>query len=97
MGSRWLTQLQSSQLSSSIQTKIKETIKRNTDLDVKQVNINVKNIDNDKDKRENSVSKIKLENVKTNEQPKEEIKKEPVNEKKTEVTEVKEKEEVVNN
>lgn len=84
------------QLSSSIQTKIKETIKRNTDLDVKQVNINVKNIDNDKTKKENSVSKIKLENVKTNEQPKEEIKKESVNEKKQEVAEVKEKEEVNN-
>lgn len=84
------------QLSSSIQTKIKETIKRNTDLDVRQVNINVKNIDSDKTKKENSVSKIKLENVKTNELPKEETKKEPENEKKQEVTEVKEKEEVNN-
>ncbi len=32
------------ELSSEIQTKIKETVKRNTDLDVNQININVKNI-----------------------------------------------------
>ena len=56
------------QLSAGIQNKIKETVKRNTDLDVKQVNINVKNIENEKNKkespkRENSVAKIKMENV----------------------------------
>jgi len=56
------------QLSAGIQNKIKETVKRNTDLDVKQVNINVKNIENEKNKkesnkRENSIAKINLENV----------------------------------
>lgn len=57
------------QLSSSIQNKIKETVKRNTDLEVKQVNINVKNIENDKNKKEtikqeNSINKINMENIK---------------------------------
>lgn len=33
------------ELSSEIQTKIKETVKRSTDLDVNQININVKNIE----------------------------------------------------
>lgn len=55
-------------LSAGIQNKIKETVKRNTDLDVKQVNINVKNIENEKskkesNKRENSIAKINMENV----------------------------------
>lgn len=59
------------ELSSNIQTKIKETVKRNTDLDVNQININVKNIENDKSdnavvKAQNSVAKIKLENVQVN-------------------------------
>ena len=59
------------ELSSNIQTKIKETVKRNTDLDVNQININVKNIENDKSdgtviKTQNSVSKIKLDNVQIN-------------------------------
>ena len=56
------------QLSAGIQNKIKETVKRNTDLDVKQVNINVKNIENEKNKKEmpkkeNSVARINMENV----------------------------------
>lgn len=59
------------ELSSNIQTKIKETVKRNTDLDVNQININVKNIENNKSentvvKAQNSVAKIKLENVQVN-------------------------------
>ena len=59
------------QLSAGIQNKIKETVKRNTDLDVKQVNINVKNIENDKNKKEttkrdNSVAKINMENIQFN-------------------------------
>lgn len=52
------------QLSSSIQNKIKETVKRNTDLEVKQVNINVKNIDNDKPEKMDKPEKIKKEVVK---------------------------------
>ncbi len=64
------------QLSASIQNKIKETVKRNTDLDVKQVNINVKNIENEKNKkesakRENSVARINMENVQFTEEKKE--------------------------
>ncbi len=64
------------QLSASIQNKIKETVKRNTDLDVKQVNINVKNIENEKNKkesakRENSIAKINMENVQFTEEKKE--------------------------
>lgn len=51
------------QLSANVQNKIKEIVKRNTDLDVKQVNINIKNIENEKTKKENSLEKIKLENV----------------------------------
>jgi len=60
------------ELSSNIQTKIKETVKRNTDLDVNQININVKNIENNNKsentvvKTQNSVAKIKLENVQVN-------------------------------
>lgn len=48
------------QLSSNIQNKIKETIKRNTDLDVKQVNINVKNVDNEKKQNEKRPNERKL-------------------------------------
>lgn len=60
------------ELSSNIQTKIKETVKRNTDLDVNQININVKNIENNNKtentvvKTQNNVAKIKLENVQVN-------------------------------
>ncbi len=48
------------ELSSNMQTKIKETIKRSTDLDVSQVNINIKDIDN---KKGNSQTKIKVNNI----------------------------------
>lgn len=62
------------ELSSNIQTKIKETVKRSTDLEVSQVNINIKNIEDAKNgkgnnhivKPENSQTKIKLENVQIN-------------------------------
>ena len=56
------------ELSTNIQTKIKETIKRNTDLEVNQININVKNIENTNDinKNNNNVSKIKINNVQVN-------------------------------
>lgn len=61
------------ELSANIQSKIKETVKRNTDLDVKQININVKNIDSDKEqnkrevqKKETKVAKINIENVQVN-------------------------------
>ena len=37
------------ELSSNLQTKIKETIKQSSDLDVKEVNIKVKNIEQTKD------------------------------------------------
>ena len=47
-----------------MQTKIKETIKRSTDLDVSQVNINIKDIENNK--RGNNQAKIKIDNVKIN-------------------------------
>lgn len=50
------------QLSASIQSKIKETIKRNTDLDVKQVNINVKNIESEKNKKDSNV-KMNIQNI----------------------------------
>lgn len=60
------------ELSSNIQTKIKETIKRNTDLEVSQININIKNINN---KIENTVvnlpnneTEIKIDNVQFNEE-----------------------------
>lgn len=52
------------ELSSNMQTKIKETIKRSTDLDVSQVNINIKDIENNK--RGNNQAKIKIDNVKIN-------------------------------
>lgn len=66
------------QLSAEIQNRIKETVKRNTDLDVRQVNINVKNIENEKNKketpkRENSVAKINMENIQFNEQKTQEV------------------------
>lgn len=62
------------ELSTNIQNKIKETVKRNTDLEVSQVNINVKNIENrgfNKNENtlvtaQNSVAKINLENVQVN-------------------------------
>lgn len=56
------------ELSTSLQTKIKETVKRNTDLDVSQVNINIRNIEDSKSmvKLKNQ-PKIKLANVKINE------------------------------
>lgn len=50
-------------LSSSIQNKIKETIKRSTDLDVNQVNINIKDIENNKN---NNQTKIKVNNIQVN-------------------------------
>ena len=60
------------ELSSNIQSKIKETIKRNTDLEVSQININIKNINN---KIENTVvnlpnneTEIKIDNVQFNEE-----------------------------
>ena len=51
-------------LSSSIQNKIKETIKRSTDLDVNQVNINIKDIENNKSAK--NQTKIKVNNVQVN-------------------------------
>ena len=36
------------ELSSNLQTKIKETVKRNTDLEVSQVNVNIRNIEDNK-------------------------------------------------
>ena len=50
------------ELSSNIQNKIKSTIKRNTDLDVTQVNINIKDIDSNK--KNNHKPELKAENVK---------------------------------
>ena len=52
------------ELSSNIQNKIKETIKRSTDLDVNQVNINIKNIENNK--KNTNQTKIKISNVQVN-------------------------------
>lgn len=52
------------ELSASIQTKIKETVKRSTDLEVSQININIKNIENTKN--DNNQTKIKLNNVQIN-------------------------------
>lgn len=46
------------ELSANIQNKIKETVKRSTDLDVNQININIKNIENQ--------TKIKINNVQVN-------------------------------
>lgn len=66
-------------LSSNIQNKIKETIKRSTDLDVAQVNINIKDIENNKNnvkviqtksnETKNNQTKIKIENVQVNNNP----------------------------
>lgn len=53
------------EMSSSMQTRIKETIKRNTDLDVSQVNINIKDVDN-KSSQKNNQTKIKVNNVQIN-------------------------------
>ena len=53
------------EMSSSMQTKIKETLKRNTDLDVSQVNINIKDVDN-KNGQKNNQTKIKVNNVQVN-------------------------------
>ena len=58
------------ELSANIQNKIKETVKRSTDLDVNQININIKNIENIENqkngiKNENQ-TKIKLNNVQIN-------------------------------
>lgn len=53
-------------LSSNIQNKIKETIKRSTDLDVDQVNINIKDIENNKKDVKNNQTKIKVNNVQVN-------------------------------
>lgn len=60
------------ELSSNIQNKIKDTIKRSTDLNVSQVNINVKDIENNKNGKNvnvktNTESKIKVNDIKTNE------------------------------
>lgn len=65
------------ELSSNIQTKIKDTIKRNTGLEVNQININVKNIENideakkinkteakpEVNNKDKSIEKIKEENI----------------------------------
>ncbi len=53
------------ELSSNIQNKIKETIKRSTDLDVNQININIKDIESNK-KSSNQI-KVKVSNVQINE------------------------------
>ena len=57
------------EMSSCMQTRIKETIKRNTDLDVSQVNINIKDVDNKNNK--NNQNKIKITNVQSNKDIKE--------------------------
>ena len=55
------------ELSSNMQNKIKETIKRSTDLEVSQVNINIKDIKNNKEnQKNNNQSKIKINNVQVN-------------------------------
>ncbi len=55
------------ELSSNIQTKIKQTVKNSTDLDVNQVNINIKNIDTKYPiKSDGKLAKIKLNNVQIN-------------------------------
>ncbi len=75
------------EMSSNMQNKIKETIKRNTDLDVNQVNINIRDIDS-KSSGKNSQTKIKINNVKVNQ---EKINQEKINQEKTQ------KEETTNN
>lgn len=55
------------ELSSNMQNKIKETIKKSTDLDVSQVNINIKDIESNKgNSKNNNQAKIKLNNVQVN-------------------------------
>lgn len=59
------------ELSSDIQNKIKKTIKTSTDLDVNQVNINIKNINNSREENKNVIksnnsAKININNVKVN-------------------------------
>ncbi len=49
------------ELSSNIQNKIKYTIKRSTDLEVDQININIKDIDSNK--KSNNQVKIKVDNI----------------------------------
>lgn len=51
-------------LSASIQNKVKESVKRSTDLEVTQININIRNVENIK--KDNNSTKIKVENVKIN-------------------------------
>lgn len=55
------------ELSANMQNKIKETIKRSTDLEVDQVNINIKDIESTKNNKTNSKNnnqtKINLNNV----------------------------------
>ncbi|MBR2787146.1 MAG: alkaline shock response membrane anchor protein AmaP [Clostridia bacterium] len=64
-----------SELSSSIQNKIKETIKRNTGLEVNQVNINIRDIEsNKKVAKANNQAKVNVNNVKINENTKYESK-----------------------
>ena len=53
------------EMSSNMQTRIKETIKRNTDLEVSQVNINIRDVDN-KSTQKNNQTKIKINNVQIN-------------------------------
>ena len=50
------------ELSSNIQNKIKQTINRNTGLEVSQVNINIKDIENDK--KGNAQARLKAADVK---------------------------------
>lgn len=58
------------ELSANIQNKIKETVKRSTDLDVNQININIKNIENIENQKNGikieNQTKIKLNNVQIN-------------------------------
>ncbi|MBR3672991.1 MAG: alkaline shock response membrane anchor protein AmaP [Clostridia bacterium] len=74
------------ELSSSIQNKIKDTIKRSTDLDVDQVNINIKDIENNKNSAKNNQTKIKVNNVQVN---KDQTKEDKTEENKTEENSVK--------
>lgn len=56
------------ELSSNMQNKIKDTIKRSTDLNVNQVNINIKDIENNKNKsvKANNQTKINANNIQVN-------------------------------
>ena len=62
------------EMSSNMQAKIKETIKRNTDLEVNQVNINIKDVDSKNNVKSNNQTKIKLNNVQINQNQTKEIK-----------------------